>query len=217
MGSRRPPAILPRRFFDRPAIEVAPQLLGCVVRHASAEGCVAIRLTEVEAYLGELDPGSHAFRGKTARNAVMFGEPGHVYVYFTYGMHYCMNLVCQRSGIASAVLLRAGEVVEGAELAAVRRPGARPRDLARGPARLVTALGLGGADNGSDACDPASALQVIERTGERAPVLAGPRVGLRNGADHPWRFWLDGEPTVSAYRPHVPKRRPSGRSPNPSA
>ena len=179
-----------------------------MVRHVTPEGVVAVRLTEVEAYLGELDPGSHAFRGRTARNAVMFGEPGHVYVYFTYGMHHCMNLVCEREGIASAVLLRAGEVVEGAELAAKRRPGARERDLARGPARLVTALGVAGADNGADACGPASALQMLERNGPVGGVLIGPRVGLRNGATNPWRFWLDDEPTVSQYRPHVPKRRP---------
>ena len=109
--------VLKRSFFDRPAAAVAPDLLGCVVEHETAEGLVAVRLTEVEAYQGDLDPGSHAYRGRTPRNSIMFGEPGYVYVYFTYGMHYCMNLVCDGVGTAAAVLLRAGEVVEGVDLA----------------------------------------------------------------------------------------------------
>ena len=126
-------------------LEVAPDLLGATVRHLSPAGPVAVRLTEVEAYAGEADPGSHAFRGRTPRTAVMFGPPGRVYVYFTYGMHWCMNLVCGPEGEASAVLLRAGEVVEGADLAAARRTTAKsPRELARGPARLTVALGVDG-------------------------------------------------------------------------
>jgi DNA-3-methyladenine glycosylase len=112
---------LPREFFNRPATEVAPDLLGCVLWHDSPAGLVAVRLVEVEAYQGADDPASHAYRGQTARNAVMFGPPGHVYVYFTYGMHFCVNLVCQPPGLAEAVLLRAGEVVAGAGLAAQRR------------------------------------------------------------------------------------------------
>src|SRR5215475_7727145 len=152
--------VLPRGFLDRPVLTVAPALLGCVLAHESADGLVAAEIVEVEAYRGESDPASHAFRGKTARNAVMFGEAGHAYVYFTYGMHFCVNLVCQQPGEAAAVLLRAGRVVEGAELAAKRR-GARPvpvraeaarsvdgravadRELARGPARLCQALAIG--------------------------------------------------------------------------
>ena len=116
---------LPREFFARPAPEVAPGLLGCVLWRGSADGPVAVQIVEVEAYAGASDPASHAFRGRTARNAVMFGPPGHSYVYFTYGMHFCVNLVCQPAGDASAVLLRAGRVIEGAELAAARRWGAR--------------------------------------------------------------------------------------------
>ena len=201
-------------FFDRPVLEVAPDLLGATVEHRTAAGLVAVRLTEVEAYDGENDPGSHAFRGRTPRTRVMFGPPGRVYVYFTYGMHWCMNLVCGPEGTASAVLLRAGEVVAGEDLARSRRTASRsPRDLARGPARLTTALGVDGGLDGADATARRSPLAV--RAGVRPdPVLVrhGPRVGVAgDGAGHPWRFWLDGEPTVSAYRAAVSRRR-AGRS-----
>jgi DNA-3-methyladenine glycosylase len=212
-------APLPAAFFDRPVLEVAPDLLGAVVTHRSAAGSVSVRLTEVEAYDGETDPGSHAFRGRTPRNAVMFGPPGRVYVYFTYGMHWCMNLVCGPVGRASAVLLRAGEVIEGRELAAARRTTTRsPRDLARGPARLTVALGVDGSLDGTDATDATtrrSPLQVSAGPGNGpAPSVAtGPRVGVAgDGAGHPWRFWLEGEPTVSPYRAAVLRRRPTARS-----
>ncbi len=200
--------VVDRVFFDRPVLSVAPELLGCVVEHATAEGVVAVRLTEVEAYDGANDPGSHAYRGRTSRNEVMFGPPGHVYVYFSYGMHWCANLVCGEVGRAAAVLLRAGEVVAGADVARRRRRAARgEHELASGPARLASALGLTRAENGVDACDPASLLRVLPPGGTTAPVRAGPRVGLTRAADRPWRFWLEGEPTVSAYRPHTPRRR----------
>jgi DNA-3-methyladenine glycosylase len=179
-----------------------------VIEHVTDDGLVAVRLTEVEAYHGEQDPGSHAFRGRTPRNAVMFGAPGFVYVYFTYGMHYCMNLVCEEPDIASAILLRAGEVIEGVELATRRRGGAGFRDLARGPARLTVALGIGRADNGRDACGPASSLRIrAGRPPAPGSVRQGPRVGVAAGADTPWRFWIDGEPSVSAYRSHVRRDR----------
>jgi len=201
---------LPRAFFDRPVLEVAPELLGATVEHRSPAGPVVVRLTEVEAYDGESDPGSHAFRGETARNAVMFGPAGHVYVYFTYGMHWCMNLVCGPPGHASAVLLRAGEVVVGEELARARRTTSRSsRDLARGPARLTVALGVDGARNGADATRPRSPV-VVRRAAqaEVGPVRRGPRVGVAgDGAGHPWRFWTEGEPTVSTYRAAVSRRR----------
>lgn len=214
---------LDRSFFDRPVLEVARDLLGCVVEHGAPDGTVAVRLTEVEAYAGAGDPGSHAFRGPRRRNAVMFGQPGHLYVYFTYGMHWCANLVCLPPGQPAAVLLRAGEVVAGEPLARHRRPAARAaRDLARGPARLAAALGLHGGLDGLDVCAPAAAVRV-HRAGS-APVApeavrTGPRVGVSGtGAAFPWRFWLDGERTVSAYRPHTPRRtsRP-GATPRPAA
>ena len=210
--------ILPRETFARGAAEVAPALLGCVIEHDTPDGLVAVALTEVEAYHGHADPASHAYRGRTARNAVMFGPPGHAYVYFTYGMHFCVNLVCLPQGAASAVLLRAGRVVEGEGLARARRtaPGPGGRDLARGPARLCQALGIAREQNGADVCAPASPLRIrwpapagagagpAELAG--AAISSGPRVGVSAAGDRPWRFWITGDPTVSAYRPHAPRR-----------
>jgi len=178
-------------------LEVAPRLLGAILTH----GGVSLRLTEVEAYAGPADPGSHAYRGRTDRNAVMFGPPGHLYVYFVYGMHHCANLVTGPDGDPGAVLLRAGEVVAGLDLARERRPGARDRDLARGPARLCRALGIDLDDNG---VRPAIAPAPGERVDQ---ISTGPRVGLRHAADRPWRFWITGEPTVSTYRPAAPRSR----------
>lgn len=203
-------------FFDRPVLEVAPDLLGCFVAHAG----VTVRLTEVEAYDGPGDPGSHAYRGVTARTAVMAGPPGGLYVYFTYGMHYCANLVCGPVGKTSAVLLRAGEVIDGVALARQRRSAVArrmpDRDLARGPARLAQALGLGRSDNGTLTVAQGSPVQVLHGPAG-GPIRVGPRVGVAGpGGDHvafPWRFWLDGEPTVSAYRPAVRRRRNSPPGP----
>jgi len=205
--------VLPREFFAAPALEVAPRLLGCVLEHETGEGLVAVALTEVEAYEGLADPASHAYRGRTARNAVMFGEPGHAYVYFTYGMHFCVNLVCRPEGTASAVLLRAGRVTDGVPLATARRPAARNgNDLARGPARLCQALGIGRSLDGADVCNPASQLRIRPPagggSGAAAGISHGPRVGISAAADRPWRFWLTGDPTVSPYRAHVPRARP---------
>jgi DNA-3-methyladenine glycosylase len=198
---------LTRDLFARDVLDVAPRLLGATVTHAG----VTLRLTEVEAYAGAADPGSHAFRGRTPRVEVMFGPPGHLYVYFTYGMHWCANLVCGPHGEASAVLLRAGEVVAGRAVAAARRPGVRERDWARGPARLTTTLGLTGTDNGVDGCS-GEALVIEAPTAHLAGrVRTGPRVGVSGpGGDavaYPWRFWVDGEPTVSQYRAGVVRSR----------
>jgi DNA-3-methyladenine glycosylase len=188
--------------------QVAPALLGARL----VSGTVVLRLTEVEAYAGESDPGSHAYRGRTPRTEVMFGRAGLAYVYFTYGMHWCMNVVTGAQGTASAVLLRAGEVVEGLEVARSRRPGASDRDLARGPARLTKALGVTGELGGSDLLDPASPVRLLPALSPPDPALlrVGPRVGVAGvGAPTPWRFWLADEPTVSAYRPAVPRTRRS--------
>jgi DNA-3-methyladenine glycosylase len=190
-------------------------LLGCVLEHSTADGLVAVSLSEVEAYMGPDDPASHAYRGMTARNAVMFGPPGHAYVYFTYGMHFCVNVVCGPPGVAEAVLLRAGRVIGGEELARRRRgfdPARAPRDLARGPARLCQALAIDRAQDGADLCDPSSGLRMRAAAGD-APALAqkqpqidvGPRVGVSKAADIPWRFWFAQDPTVSVYRPSVPR------------
>jgi len=204
---------LPRQFFDRPVLDVAPDLLGRILVRTTPDGPIALRLTEVEAYDGPSDPGSHAYRGRTARNGVMFGPPGYVYVYFTYGMWFCMNLVCGPEGKASAVLLRAGEVVEGAELARKRRLSARnDKELAKGPARLATALDVARDLDGTDACAPGDTpLRILTGTAV-APdqVRNGPRTGVAgDGGVHPWRFWIANDPTVSPYRAHVPRRRSS--------
>lgn len=196
--------MLDRALLARPSVEVAPLLLGAIIR----VGEVAVRLTEVEAYLGEADPGSHAFRGPTPRTTVMFGEPGHLYTYFTYGMHVCANVVTSSAGEASAVLLRAGEVVEGLGLARERRASSRrDSDLAQGPARLVVALGITLADGGSDL---ETGRVTLELASSRSPFENGPRTGVSGdgGSDaYPWRFFVPGDPTVSPYKPHVPKRR----------
>ncbi|MFT4123989.1 MAG: DNA-3-methyladenine glycosylase [Microbacteriaceae bacterium] len=198
---------LDRAALASPALEVAPALLGAHLVH----GDVRLRLTEVEAYLGELDPGSHAFRGPTPRNAVMFGEPGHLYAYFSYGMHTCVNVVCSPAGVASAVLLRAGEVVGGLDTARMRRPTSRgDADLARGPARLTTALGIPLAANGTDLLTGGGLRLEPAEPGERpVRIASGPRTGVagEGGSERfPWRFWIADDPTVSPYRRHVAKR-----------
>ena len=179
---------------------MAPDLLGRVVTSDTVDGLVAVRLTEVEAYAGPLDPASHAYR-RTSRSEIMYGPAGHLYVYFVYGMHWCANIVTGADGTASAVLLRAGEVVDGLPLARRRRPPARrDRDLARGPAGLAAVLGFTGVDTGADLCDPAGPLAVRAGDGRPVAVTQGPRVGVSTAADLPWRFHQPGDPTVSAYR-----------------
>lgn len=169
---------------------------------------MSVRLTEVEAYLGEQDPGSHAFRGRTRRNAVMFGPPGHLYVYFTYGMHVCANIVCGAEGEATGVLLRAGEVVAGLDAARMRRVTSKSdADLARGPARLGVALGITLADDGARL---GQEFQLDLPPHPIPNVAAGPRTGVSGAGgsvDYPWRSWIPGDPTVSPYKRHVPKQR----------
>lgn len=183
--------------LSAPVEEVAPRLLGAVLRH----GEVAVRLVEVEAYDGATDPASHAHRGRTARNAVMFGPPGHLYVYFSYGQHWAANIVCGQEGAASGVLLRAGEVVDGIELARSRRGRASDRDLARGPGRLTQALGLSAEHKGTSLLGDGP---VSLHPAERAPagISQGPRVGVLLEPDRPWRFLITDSPHVSSYRRH---------------
>ena len=184
-------------------LAAAVRLLGCTIVADTLEGEVAVRLVEVEAYRGADDPASHSFRGPTPRNAVMFGPAGHLYVYFVYGMHFCANVTCMADGEAGAVLLRAGEVVSDLVVARARRPTARrDDDLARGPARLASLLGLGREHNGVDVTEPASPVRVLAAPPvDPQLVRRGPRVGVAAAHERPWRFWLDGSPAVSQYRP----------------
>ncbi|WOH20299.1 DNA-3-methyladenine glycosylase [Paenarthrobacter sp. GOM3] len=196
-----------REFLAGDSRVIAPLILGAVLTHHSEAGPVSVRLTEVEAYMGPRDsehpdPGSHTFGGPTPRNAPMFGPAGFLYVYFTYGMHYCANIVCGPDGAASALLLRAGEIVEGEGLAAVRRPASKAhKDLASGPARLASALGLTTADTGRDALAEPFSLW-LPRT-PAAAMASGPRVGVAGpggSTEYPWRFWIEDDPTVSRYK-----------------
>jgi DNA-3-methyladenine glycosylase len=205
-----------RARLAAPADEFAPLLLGAVLTSTLGPR-VSLRITEVEAYAGVgQDPGSHAHRQRTERNAAMFGPPGHAYVYFTYGMHWCLNVVVHPPGEAGAVLIRAGQVIEGVATARDRRGAChRDRDLARGPARLTAALGVTGDQDGIDLLDPLSPLTLLPlRPPAGTLVIAtGPRTGVAGaGAATPWRFWLEGDPTVSPHRPGGQRR---GRSPGP--
>lgn len=192
-----------------PVDVVAPALLGCWVVTDRPEGRVALRLTEVEAYSGAgEDPASHAHRGPTPRAAIMFGPPGRLYVYFSYGVHWCANVVVGPAGRGAAVLLRAGDVVVGESLARSRRPAARAaRDLARGPARLTQALGIGPDDRGADLLDPASPVR-LHRGAPPDAVTAGPRVGISQAQQLPWRFWQSDAASVSVFRAGGKQRRP---------
>lgn len=202
-------------------VDAARLLLGCVLLaddadRAGAGGTadpVAIRLVEVEAYRGTDDPASHCYRGRTSRNEVMFGRAGHLYVYFVYGMHYCANVVCLTDGVPGAVLLRGGEVISGLDAARRRRPAARgDAELAKGPARLTSVLGIGPATNGADLVDPESPVRLL--AGEPVAdevVRSGPRVGVATAMDVPWRFWIDGSRSVSAYQRGGRRRPVAGR------
>lgn len=211
---------VPREFFSRSGVDVAPDLLGMCLTHTTADGAVTLRITEVEAYQGESDPGSHAFRGPTVRNNVMFAEPGHLYTYRHLGLHTCMNLVCGPVDTAAAVLLRAGEIVAGQELARRRRRNAgvvkTDLDLARGPARLTVALGIDMTLLGADLYAPESSLSLSGVPSlSRTAISSGPRVGVSgqggDGERFPWRYWLTDDPAVSAYRRAAPRRPRQGR------
>jgi DNA-3-methyladenine glycosylase len=194
--------LLDREELTEDVLTAAVRLLGCVIEADTPEGTVGVQLVEVEAYRGADDPASHSFRGRTTRNAVMFGPAGHLYVYFVYGMHFCANISCLTHGEPAAVLLRAGEVVSDLAVAMARRPTARrAADLARGPARLASLLGLQREHNGVDVTDPASPVRLLAAPPvDPALVRTGPRVGVAAAHEVPWRFWIDGSPAVSPYR-----------------
>jgi len=201
-----------REFFARDPLVVAPQLLGCVFERTDAAGTVAIRITEVEAYAGELDPGAHSHSGMSPRTAVTFGEAGHLYCYFSYGMHWAINLVTGKTGQSRGCLIRAGEVIAGEELARARRSQTRrspipDRELARGPACVAQVFGVGPANNGDDLFGGEWRFRIPD-TPLDAPVATGPRVGVSgpggDAEEFPWRFWIAGDRTVSAYKPGKP-------------
>jgi DNA-3-methyladenine glycosylase len=192
---------LPRSFYARTATEVAPDLLGQILVRAFPDGTrAAARIVEVEAY-GPDDPASHAFRGETPRNATMFGSPGHLYVYFTYGMHFCMNAVCGRAGEGAAVLLRAGEPLEGIEEMRARRGRDQVSELCSGPGRFTQALGVARADDGVDLVAGDSLW--VERASRPQVIGTGARVGVHE-TTRAWRYWLEGNPFVSRGRPGPP-------------
>jgi DNA-3-methyladenine glycosylase len=192
---------LHRRVLGSGPETAAPSLLGARLTSELGGTTVMVELTEVEAYDGESDPASHAFRGRTPRNQVMFGPAGFLYVYLSYGMHWCANVVTGPSGQASAVLLRAGRVVSGVKVARARR-GDRISDraLARGPACLTRALGIGRSEYGTDLFGAGPVRLELGPRLDDAAIGVGPRVGVSVAADVPWRYWIAGDPTVSAYQ-----------------
>lgn len=202
-------ARLPRGFFARPAVEVAPDLLGRILVRRTSEGLLLkARIVETEAYERD-DPASHSFRGETPRNRVMFGRPGHLYVYLTYGMHWCMNAVTGLEGHGSAVLLRAGEPLEGLEAMAANRGTERPRELCRGPARWAQAFSVTG---NQDALDLVRGREMWIEPGSPTPparIVEGPRIGIRRATDLAWRFHVAGSPWVSGGSPTPVAREPS--------
>lgn len=199
-----PGRALPRRFYARDAREVAPELLHKVLEHRQPDGrVVSARIVEVEAYAGPADAASHAYRGQTARNATMFGPPGHLYVYFTYGMHWCSNVVCGSVGVASAVLLRAGAPLAGIDAMYERRLKARrTRDLCSGPAKLTQSLGFDRSHDGVDLLRGPVRILDDGMTPPRRPGRST-RIGLHSGqgSEHRWRWFVTGDPNVSTTRP----------------
>jgi len=195
--------VLPRRFYRRDPREVAPDLLNKLLVRGDRVG----RIVEAEAYVGGLDPAAHAYRGKTARNATMFGPPGHLYVYFSYGMHWCCNPVCGEDGEGVAVLLRALAPVSGIDaMRSMRVAAKRKRDLCNGPARLTQALGITGLDDGADLVTGDRGITIVD-DGMPPPAepVCTPRIGITKAADEPWRWYVSGDENVS--RPLWPKPR----------
>lgn len=181
------------------ALDAAPRLLGKLLVAGDAVG----RIVEVEAYMGADDPASHAYRGRTPRNATMFGDAGHLYVYFTYGMHHCCNVVCGPVGIAQAVLIRALAPIDGTDVMESRRRAARREvDLCNGPAKLCQALGIDRRLDGIDLLDPASPVRLVDDGVAPPPTaIASPRVGISTATDRRWRFSVPGDRHVSRPSP----------------
>ncbi len=206
-GARRsiawPGAVMTRPFFERTSIAVAPQLLNKIL--ASADGRAG-RIVEVEAYVGSVDPAAHSYRGQTPRNAVMFGPAGHMYVYFTYGMHWCANCVCQ---VGEGVLIRALEPLHGADLMQDARGWEiKERDLCRGPALLTQAMGITGAQNGIDLVRARDGFAIVDDgTPPPETLVGGPRIGIRVGVDFPWRWSVPNSRYVSGPVAAVRERR----------
>ena len=200
-ASSAPGPLIRAEHLAGAAADVAPTLLGCWLVSDRPDGQVAVRLTEVEAYSGEgMDPAAHSHRGRTPRAAIMFGPPGRLYVYFSYGVHWCANVVVAPEGTGSAVLLRAGDVLVGEDVARSRRPAARTaRELARGPARLTQALAIGPDDRGTDLLDEGSTVR-LHLGRPPGQVASGPRVGITRATELPWRYWDPSAPSVSAFR-----------------
>jgi DNA-3-methyladenine glycosylase len=215
-----PGRLLPRAFYEAPPEQVAPRLLGKLLAHRSASGLLAGRIVEAEAYLGPHndppDPAAHTYRGPTPRNSVLFGSPGHAYVYAIYGRYFCMNVSCEIEGQAGGVLLRALEPVAGAHQMALNRglpPGAADCQLSSGPSRLCQALALTRlAHYGLDLADPTSLLQMRDDGYAVSEVLATKRIGIRDAVDWPLRFILPGHPCVSGPKSLNPRPNPR---PNP--
>lgn len=200
---RRGVGALPRAFFARPAPEVAPALVGMLLCRPD-EGLVA-RIVEVEAYTGD-DPACHAYRHRTPRNDPLWGPAGHAYVYRSYGVHWCFNVATGHDGWPQGCLVRAAEPLDGLDRMRRRRAAASDRELLRGPAKLCAAFDLTGASSGADLCAD-GAIVVFGDDGTRPTVEAGPRVGVSQAADWPWRWSVAGSPWVSAYRrsPRAPR------------
>jgi DNA-3-methyladenine glycosylase len=200
---------LPRRFYARHTLRVARELLGCRLVRESPAGRVAGVIVEVEAYRGLGDPASHAARGRTARNGAMYGPPGHAYVYFTYGMHHCLNVVTEGEGFPAAVLVRAVEPVEGLHVMRARRGLEDFALLASGPGRLAQAFAVDLALDGHDLTRPPLWVERPPRRARPGRVVAAPRVGVRSGRERRWRFFLEGHPCVSPGRRTTRGRRAS--------
>jgi len=188
---------LPRKFYARSVLIVAKELLGKRLVRNTSDGRIIARIVEVEAYGGSDDPASHAYRGLTQRNQVMFGKPGFAYVYFIYGNHYCLNVKAEKEGNPSAVLVRAVEVIQGIELARRNRGLASLKELSNGPGKLTKALRISKAENGLDLVRSKELYVCETKEDNRWEISTSPRIGIREGIDRPWRFYIESSKPVS--------------------